>query len=194
MHFSVLSVWSAVTSDRKMIAFSPISTFQVRLPMGKDPKFSLRLVILIRDTRDCIKEWNRTSIIVRPDLAALNDLINQFQDPSKGLMNDPFTQLFNTGHPNTVGQVITISVSQQFNQMNTQNIDKAISSSSPFISFVRKDRCFCLDGIPAAIISVSPLGAPRSSPAVVCISVRKQWDRFFFVRWSRLRFRSINLQ
>ena len=126
-------VWSSVPSERTMIAFSSVSTFQVQLPSGNDPTFSLVLVIYIRDTRDCITEWNLTSIVVRPDFAALDDLINGLEDPSSGLTNNPFTQLLVTGNQNTVGQVIS-SVSQQLNQKNTRNLQDAVSSNLSFIT------------------------------------------------------------
>jgi hypothetical protein len=119
-----------------MIAFSSVATFQVQLPSGNDPAFSLALLMYIRDTRDCITEWNLTSIIVRPDSAALDDLLNQLEDPSSGSTNNPLTELLTKGTPNTVGQVIT-SVSQQFNQMNTKNLQGAVSSNlSLLFSFV----------------------------------------------------------
>ena len=112
-----------------MIAFSSVSTFQVQLPSGNEPIFSLALVIYIRDTRDCITEWNLTSIVVRPDLAALDSLIKQLEDP--------FSPLLVNGNQNTVGQVIS-SLSQQLNQMNTRNLQETVSSNL-FLPFHRRN-------------------------------------------------------
>jgi hypothetical protein len=130
------------SAERTMIAFSSVSTFQVQLPGGNEPTFSLALVIYIRDTRDCITEWNLTSIVVRPDFTALDALINQFEDP--------FTLQLAHGNQNRIGQVIS-SLSQQLNEMNTRNIDNAVSN-----------------GVSRENISISPLGTQRSSSLVIC--------------------------
>jgi hypothetical protein len=101
-------VWSSIPSERTMIAYSSVSTFQVLLPSGIEPTFALQLIVYIRDRRDCITEWNLTSIVVRPDSGVVSDL-----------MSSPWSQLLLIGNPNTVAQVIN-SVSQQCNQMNTK--------------------------------------------------------------------------
>jgi hypothetical protein len=41
--------------------------------------------------------------------------------------NNPLVQLLSSGSQNTVGQVIS-SISQEFNKMNNENVDKAVSS------------------------------------------------------------------
>ena len=135
----VVLVWSSVPSERTMIAFSSVFTFQVQLPNGNDPAFSLSLVIYVRDTRDCITEWNLTSIVVRSDSAALDALLNQLADPSSGSTNNPLTELLVKGNANTVGQVIS-SVSQQFNQKNKQNLQDAVSSNLVFRRRTRINR------------------------------------------------------
>ena len=134
MRVSAVLVWSTVPSERTMIAFSSVSTFQVQLPSGNDPSFSLALIIYIRDTRDCITEWNLTSIVVRPDSAALDGFLTQLADPSSGsTTNNALTELLVKGNANTVGQVIS-SVSQQVNQKNTRNLQDAVSSNLSFIT------------------------------------------------------------
>jgi hypothetical protein len=40
---------------------------------------------------------------------------------------NPLVQLLSSGSQNTIGQVIN-SISQEFNKMNEENIDKAVSS------------------------------------------------------------------
>ncbi len=106
-----------------MIAFSPVSTFQVRLPAGNDPTSLLHIVIHIRDLLDCITEFNISSISVIPDSDRITDLINNIQSST----NNSFIRILAGGNQNLVGQVI-ISVSQQFNKMNIKNIDKAVLS------------------------------------------------------------------
>jgi hypothetical protein len=127
-----------------MIAFSSVSDFQVRLPSGIEPTFSLRLIIYIRDTRDCITEWNLTSIVVRPDSNALDDLTN------------PQSQLLVNRNQNTVGQVIS-SLAQQLNQMNTRNLQDAASN-----------------GMPRASISISALGTQRPSSTVIDFLIKRK--------------------
>ena len=174
--FTILE-WSSVPSERTMIAFSSVSTFQVQLPSGNGPTFRLALIIYIRDTRDCITEWNLTSIVVRPDSDALDDLITQLEDPSSGLTNNPLTQLLVKGNPNTVGQVIS-SLSQQFNQMNTRNLHEAVSSNL-FLLSQKSNQSLDLGGVPAASISISSLGTPRSTSTVICPTISRKNQRNF---------------
>ena len=135
----LLLVYSSVPSERIMIAFSSISTFEVHLPSGIDPTFSLSLIISVRDTRDSITEWNLTSIVVQPDSAALDDLINELENPSSGSTKNPFTQLLIKGNVNQVGQVIT-SLSQQLNEMNTRNVQETVLSNLFFRRRTKVDR------------------------------------------------------
>jgi hypothetical protein len=115
---------------RTMIAFSFMSNFQVRLPAGDNQN----LIIHIRDTLDCITEVNLNSTYIVSDNV---DLIKSLQSST----NNPIAQLLISGNQNTVGQIIT-SISQEFNKMNNEMIDKATSR-----------------GIPLASFSVSPLGS-----------------------------------
>ena len=117
---SFLLVYS---SNRLIIAFSSVSTFDVYLPSGISPRFDLQLMVSIRDKRDCIAEWNLTRVFVQTDSTILNDFTNQLTIST----NNPITLLLSKGNQNTVGQVIT-SISQDFNQKNDENIQKASSS------------------------------------------------------------------
>ena len=111
-----------------MIAFSPTSVFQVRLPAGDDSASLLNLIISIRDISDCTTEYNMSAITVLPDNDEINDLINDIQNPT----NNPTIQLLASGNQNLVGQILT-SVSQQFNKMNSDNLNKAVSGKSYII-------------------------------------------------------------
>ena len=97
-----------------MIAFSLISDFQIRLPAGE-----LNLTVHISDTFDCVTEVNLTVNVIPDDIDLFNSLEN--------LENNSIVRLLVSGNQNTVGQIIT-SISRQSNQMNDENIDKAISS------------------------------------------------------------------
>ena len=143
---------SAEPSQRLLIAFSSDSTFDVQLSAGQQPNSSVQLLVSIRDTRSCVTEWSLPSIFVRPDSKATSDLLNALQSSSHALTTNPLVRILATENQNTVGQVIT-SLSQQFNQMNTDNLQNASSNG----------------GIPVASISVSSLGAVRSSSSGVIV-------------------------
>jgi hypothetical protein len=111
-----------------IIAFSSLSIFQVQLPAGDDQTSLINLIVYIRDIYECITEFNMSSVIVVPDSVGINNLINILQNPSlNSVINNPIVQLLASGNQNTVGQAIT-SLSQQFNKMNNQNWDNAVSS------------------------------------------------------------------
>jgi hypothetical protein len=110
-----------------MIAFSTVSDFQVRLPSGDNQTSLINVAIYIRDILDCLTVVNMSSVSVRTDSEIINDLINNIQSSSSAITSNPLVQLLSSGNQNTVGQVLT-SVSQQFNTMNSANVDKAASS------------------------------------------------------------------
>ena len=112
-----------------MIAFSAVSTFQVRLPAGDDQTSSLHLIIRIRDLLECVTELNLTTIYVLPDSAGMNDLVNSLQSSSTNTAttSNPIARLLSSRNQNTVGQVIS-SISQQLNKKNNQSMNNVISS------------------------------------------------------------------
>jgi len=110
-----------------MIAFSTVSYFQVRLPSGDNQTSLLNVAIYIRDILDCLTVVNMSSVSVITDSLVINDLINSIQSSSSSITSNPLVQLLSSGNQNTVGQVLT-SISQQFNTMNSANVDKAASS------------------------------------------------------------------
>jgi hypothetical protein len=115
-----------------MTAFSPGSIFQVRLPAGDDSTSILNLIVVIRDQLDCTTQYNLSFVFVTPDSAGINNLINDIQGSTNGLANNPIVQLLASGNQNIVGQVLA-SLSQQFNKMNSQSLDKAVSGKCHFI-------------------------------------------------------------
>ncbi|CAF4055669.1 unnamed protein product, partial [Adineta steineri] len=136
-----LYAWTTDVSQKLMIAYSSVSDFQVRLPSGDNQTSLLNIVISIRDLLDCVVEVNMSSVDVIVDSVGINDLMTSLQTSPNALPNNPIVQLLSSGNQNTVGQILT-AISQQFNQLNSENIDQAISS-----------------GIPAATILVSSLGS-----------------------------------
>ncbi len=127
--FFVWLAWTNDPSQTMIIAFSPVPTFQVRLPAGDNQTSLLNLIINIQDTLACITVYNISSVSVTPDTVGMANLINDIQGPSGGVTTNPIVQLLASGNQNIVGQVIA-SLSQQFNQMNSENLNTAVSSKS----------------------------------------------------------------
>lgn len=87
-----------------ILAFSPASHFQVRLPSGY-----LNLVVHIRDRLNCLTEYHLSSIDVLSSPIETQNI------------------LFLTGNQNKIEQVISLKA-QELNQMNFANIQNAVSS------------------------------------------------------------------
>jgi len=130
-------IWTIENPNKILIAFSMISTLQIRLPAG-----DVYLVIVIRDQLNSITEYNisSSSIIVQADLNAIDDFITNSRSSSNELV-----RLLASENQNIVSQLI-VSLSQQFNQRNVDNIQRAISN-----------------GISYTNISISPLNTQPSS-------------------------------
>ena len=132
------------------IGFSSVSEFEVYLPSSDD----LRLMILIRDQRDCLTEWtNLSRVIVQIESNAFDDLL---QSPNGFSMSNPFLQILSIPNQNRVGQILT-TLSGKLNQIDQDNLQKAVSSSSSTFFFFVFDLFFLEGGIPAASISISSL-------------------------------------
>ena len=121
------------SKEKLFIAFSSVSTFEVYLPAGL-----VYLTISIRDQLNALTELNVSNVTVLSDSATINDFLTNLQNS-----NNPIVELLSNGNQNTIGQILT-SVSQQFSQINSENINKASAN-----------------GIPSATISISSLGSQR---------------------------------
>jgi len=126
--YLIILVWTTDRSNLLMIGFSSMSNFDVQLPAGDDNTSMVNLIVHIRDTLECVAEYNMSSVSVIPDTAGINNLINNLQVSTNAANNNPIVQLLAGGNQNTVGQIIT-SLSQVFNKMNTQNLENAVSSN-----------------------------------------------------------------
>ncbi|CAF3869870.1 unnamed protein product, partial [Adineta steineri] len=136
-----LYAWTTDISQRTIIAFSSEYNFQVRLPAGDNETSLLSLVVYVRDFVGSVTQVNISSVNIIADLATINNLIDKITNLSSTITNNPIVRLLTSGNQNIVGQMI-ISLSQEFNQINIENLDKAISN-----------------GIPSVDISVSLLGS-----------------------------------
>ncbi|CAF5043887.1 unnamed protein product, partial [Rotaria sp. Silwood1] len=116
-----VNVWTTDPLQRLMIGFSFVPHFQVRLPVGDESTSVLNMIVQIRDSYDCIAEWNISSIVVIMDMKPLISLIKGLHGSSEEINNNPLIRLLASGNQNTMGQIITL-ISQEFNKMNIQNI------------------------------------------------------------------------
>ena len=124
-------------SDPILIAFSSLSMFQLRLPAGQKNTSILRLSVTIRDRMDCVRQVNLPSIVVRIDSDEIDHFLLSLQSLTVGadtsmpssttLNNNPLVQILSSGNQNAVGQVLG-SLSQQFNDINTQALQTAADS------------------------------------------------------------------
>ncbi|CAF4267029.1 unnamed protein product, partial [Adineta steineri] len=139
--YLVILAWTTDISQRTLIAFSSEYNFQVQLPAGDNETSLLNLVVYVRDLVGSVTQVNISSVNVIADFVIMNDLIDKITNSSSTMTNNPIVRLLSSGNQNVIGQMF-ISLSQEFNQMNTENLDKVISS-----------------GIPAVDISVLSLGS-----------------------------------
>ena len=139
-----------------LLAFSFVPTIELRLPPAMNNQSFVQIVGLIRDKLDCVKEFDIASLLVIPDSKTIIDLVDSSYNASDQLINNPLVSILTNGNQNTVSQVIS-SLSQIFNQVNDQIIDTAVSGQR----FINKSHYsfFCVDGISASNIVVSPLGS-----------------------------------
>ena len=129
MYFNrMILAWTDNEPERALLAFSSVSTFTARLPAGDRQNSILQMVIDIRDVLDCVREVRMDSLIVSIDSEEMQNFIDSFQGSADDLSRNPIIQLLSSGNQNVVGQVLS-SVSQQFNRMNSENVDTAVSSN-----------------------------------------------------------------
>jgi hypothetical protein len=148
--------WSTDPTDQVMLAFSFVSTIQLLLPPTNDNTSLLNIVVYIRDTYDCAKQFNISSILVESDLTQIDGLIGN----SRNSTTNAFFQMLNSGNQNAVSQVVT-SISQQSNTINNQAIQTALESKSldMFSIHTFDEYITILDGVPVTTIAISPLGS-----------------------------------
>jgi hypothetical protein len=107
-----------------MIAFSSLPTMSLRLPAGQTNASTLQLIVVIRDQMDCVMEVDLPPMVVQADSAETGQLLQSLQTASSTLNNNPLVQILSSGNQNAVGQVLS-SLSQQFNDINTQALQSA---------------------------------------------------------------------
>jgi hypothetical protein len=110
-----------------MLAFSSVPSMELRLPAGDDTNSLVHIIGYVRDTLDCVTEFNVSSVVVVTDSEGINNLIDILQTSSSTLTNNPLVQILASGNQNMVGQVIS-SLSLVFNKINNQTVENAVAS------------------------------------------------------------------
>jgi len=110
-----------------MVAFSSVASIELRLPAGDDTSSLVHIIGYIRDTLDCVTEFNVSSVVVVTDSEGINNFVDILQTSSSRLTNNPLVQILASGNQNMVGQVIS-SLSQVFNKINNQTVENAVAS------------------------------------------------------------------
>lgn len=113
-----------------MIAFSSVSHFNARLPLGDANSSFLDLTMIIRDTFDCVTELNMTSVVIRSDPSIFAALMNISQNPPT---TNPLLQILSSGNQNILAQLLT-SISQLLTQLNDDSVTTAILSKYVLIT------------------------------------------------------------
>ena len=112
-----------------MVSFASASSFRLRLTAGSGNGSLVNLVVHIRDTFDCITEYDLPSLSVLPDTTEINDLIDYLKLPTSTTNQKPILQLLATGNQNLVGQIVN-SISQVLNEMNIEYLEQAVLGKS----------------------------------------------------------------
>ncbi|CAF1375842.1 unnamed protein product [Adineta ricciae] len=152
---------SAINSTQKtIVAYSNAPTIQLYLPTGDNQTSLLYLTVQVRDQIDCVTETNTLSVTVLPNLMIIDDLMLHILNSSNTDSTNAINQMLASKNQNLVVQVIS-SVSQQLNEISSENINEAISN-----------------GIPAASISVSSLDIQNQQQTLSTPSNQSALDEF----------------
>jgi hypothetical protein len=111
-----------------MLAFSISPSLEIQLP-ASDANTSLNLTVHIRDVLNCVAEFEMGPVNVLSDQTAIESFIDAIQNLGNGSTSNPIIQALAGGNQNIVGQVV-VSLSQEFNKRNKQNLEAAVASMS----------------------------------------------------------------
>ncbi|CAF4649449.1 unnamed protein product [Rotaria socialis] len=137
--------WTAGHRERLMLGVTTAQTFEVLLPVGDRNPSSVIVIVQVRDKLNCITETNTTAVSVTSEYTHITSFIDIIKTTSNNngiaIHMNPLVQLLENSNPDVIAQVVT-TVSQVFNQLNTEIIESAVKI-----------------GIPAETVSVSSLGS-----------------------------------
>ena len=134
-----------------------MSTFEVRLPTDAENETGLNLFVEIRDQRDCITEYNLSSVVIVPDLVSMIGLISSVLNSSHALPSNAIVRALASGNQNLVGQLIT-SFSQQLNRISQEALSNAVLGECRCLRHVTQSIFLCLGGLSTVNVSITPFG------------------------------------
>ena len=105
-----------------MFAYSFLSQVQLLLSATNENASLLNIIVSIRDTYDCVTEFNIPPVHIAPDRTQVDILMTN----SQNVTNNFLAQMLEIGNQNMVGQVVTL-LSEQLNQMNDQAVKDALA-------------------------------------------------------------------
>ena len=130
MNHFVIEAWSTDINRRVLLASTFASFCELRLPAGAGNTTSIHIIVQIRDALHCVAKFNLPPVTVMPDRKEIDKLINSLESTNITLdSGNPIIELLASNDPNTIGQVLT-SVSQLINDLNSQGVNTAVSSTN----------------------------------------------------------------
>ena len=121
-----------------IVAFSSMADFNVRLPAGHGNQSAVQLLMIIRDSLDCVTQFNLTSVSVIVDWTSVNNLIDTLEESPNALTNQSLIRLLSSGIQNVVSQIIS-SISKELNRINDESLEQAIHSKASRSSIVLRN-------------------------------------------------------
>ncbi|CAF1347188.1 unnamed protein product [Adineta ricciae] len=123
-----LYVSTSNQSKEVLVAYSFISTFAVRFTSGDEPSNELHVIVHVRDQFDCFTEFHLSStIVVQADVTEMNRFMDEIQNSSSQLVNNPYVELLRSENQNVVGQVLSL-FSNELNKINEETIAEAVAN------------------------------------------------------------------
>ena len=119
--------WTSNRSDQWILAFTTLSTIEVRLPVADENTSLINITVYIRDMFDCAAEYDIGPVLVVPDSPEIIKLIDILQDRNNDVVTNPIIDLLTNSNEITIGQIL-ISLAHELNRMNTQTIETMIAS------------------------------------------------------------------
>ena len=133
MNLFTLLVWTKDYSQPKLIGFSFVPTFQVRLPFDNE---ELQLVVKIRDRYDCESEMNLSSIRTEKDFDQLHHLLTSNNQ-----------HLFNQNQLHQLIFSLAKQINLKFENSTLQHVKKPQKSDKFFFSFLNRKMTLICENI-----------------------------------------------
>lgn len=86
------------------------------------------MIVRVRDEFDCFTAFDLPSrIVVQADVIEMKKFMDEIQNSSSQLVNNPFVELLRSENQNVVSQVLSL-FSNELNKINEETIAEAVAS------------------------------------------------------------------